>query len=736
MAQERLIELEKVDAPIIEQIQQASLFAEVSFSKIPTYYTPVESLGAIKTPSQVSSHGRQEYCLRWLLKKLQDEETRQCTAAWRLLRLLMDCIPLRNLARVLNEKKFIVVLRQALEEAVAATNLADDSSDTATGSPVKTKGRTSGSKKRKRNENTSSHGLLNHSATEGDKVTAEWKWAVYESIERAVQLSKPGSHSRETSASEYMKSTIRTSSDEAARILGAWLALCGTQKRPSADEPDGSLLPPFFEVWDSRILDSEDVKVFSKRCLNPTLIIMSATGQLPERKSQLEKLLARNILVPAKTAYGSSKDANFLVSLVGDAVSRNPGFAPILFDITIRCIQPHGSRPRGADDTTWLKAVISTLKEAMNGDMSEESIVALNQMLRYCIHYKIALELPFLRLITSQYGLPTGSTNWDLLATIIKLDSNAFLIPSKPDDLLKNVLMRITKASTEAAWPTIVDQVVDKVLTPLMDEFSKARQLIAFIHHWYEQLAEIDKFQRSSDKEIEHFTAWEDEALRVKLRELLEPSLTTLQIVEIVDWLVEKLEECVGPACVLLDAVAGAISREDTRTAVHSTLIEKVMNVLVYSGPEDRYKPRLLHLNTVVLDWSSWQNFDDASIADGNSPLFVSLLSSEISFPDKDHSLVALEAFRYLCAQWSIGAPRLWDDIPAAFRSGAGVATLSNYITSVASHVRKVVGQIAEGRILGEERWEGRVIKIKRGMGWLSCAYASCVLVEYPQVLE
>ena len=269
-----------------------------------------------------------------------------------------------------------------------------------------------------------------------------------------------------------------------------------------------------------------------------------------------------------------------------------------------------------------------------------------------------------------------------------------------------------------------------------MGEFAKARQLTTFIHLWYEQLVEVDKFQRGSHKEIEHFTAWEDEALRVKLKELLEQSLTTLQIVEIIDWLVEKIKNCVGPACVLLDAVAGAISDTDTRTAVHSTLIEKVMNVLVYSGPDDRYKARLLHLNTVVLDWSSSQNFDDTSIADGKSPLFVSLLSSEISFPDRDHSLVALEAFRYLCAQWSIGAPRIWDDTPAAFRGGAGVETLSNYVTSVASHIRKVVKQIAEGRILGEERWEGRVITIKRGMGWLACAYGSCVLVEYPQVLE
>jgi nucleolar pre-ribosomal-associated protein 2 len=380
--------------------------------------------------------------------------------------------------------------------------------------------------------------------------------------------------------------------------------------------------------------------------------------------------------------------------------------------------------------------VINALKESMSGNLLEDTVLALNQMLRHCIEHKVSLELPFLRLITSRYGLPSGSTSWDLLATIIELDANAFLIPSNPEGLLEDVLLRITKASTEASWPKIVDQVVDKVLTPLMGEFAKARQLTAFIHYWYEQLVEVDKFQRSSHKGNEHFTAWEDEALKVKLKLHLEPSLTTLQIIEIVDWLVDKIKDCAGPVCVILDAVAGAISHEDTRTAVHSTLIEKVINVLVYSGPDDRYKARLLHLNTVMLDWSSWQNFDNTSTVDGNSPLFVSLLSSEISFSDRDHSLVALEAFRYLCAHWSLGAPRAWDDIPAAFRSGAGVEILSNYINSVASHVRKVMEQIAESRILGKERWGSRVITIERDMGWLACAYASCLLVEYPQVLE
>jgi nucleolar pre-ribosomal-associated protein 2 len=731
MAQERLLELERTGAPIIDQIQQAWLFAGIPTTETSTHYAAAKSVEAIKTWPAERFHGRQEYVLRWLMKKLQDEEMRRCTAAWKLLEGLTNYVPLKNLARILNERKFVIILRQALEEAIATLSLVDNASGTVTGIPVKAKVEGSGSKKRNRNGDILNTVRVSHSAVEIGEIIVEWKRVVHKAVDRIVQLSRPGPHSKDISPSEYLKSAIRTSVDESTRIVGAWLALCGTEKLPATTEQYNSLLP-FLEIWDLRIPEPEDPKVFSKHCLNQSLKIMFTAGQQPDRVALLEKLLARTIIVPAKSAYGSSKNADYLSSLVRDAVSISPGYATILLNVTIRCIQSHGSRRRTTDDTAWLQAVIGTLKEAISLNPSEQSVIALNQMLRDCINYNIDLELPFLQLITSQYCLRSGGTNWDFLTTIIELDSNVFLIPSEPEDFLRDLLERITMASVQASWPTMADKVVDKVLTPLMGEFSKARQLTTFIYHWYDQLAEIDKLH----SDIEHFTAWEDEALRLKLKELLEPSLTTLQIVEIIDWLIEKVKKCGGPACVVLDAVAGAISNDDTRATVHSTIIEKVINVLAYTGPDDRYKARLLHLNTIMADWSSCQKFRDNSVESGSSPLFLSLISSEMSFPDRDHSLVALEAFRYLCAQWSIGAPRFWNDRPLAFQNGAGIETFSNHIALVASHVRKVIEQRAEVRKLVEERWEGRVTTIKRSLGWLACAYASCILVDYPQVLE
>ncbi|OBT50069.1 hypothetical protein VE04_09989, partial [Pseudogymnoascus sp. 24MN13] len=101
-AQTKLAELEKEDAPIAEQARAGG----------PT---------AITTPGEARTgnfHGREEWVLRWLLKKLGGEEARRCPQAWRLLRCLVQRVPVPMAARCLNERKGVGMLRLGAEEAV------------------------------------------------------------------------------------------------------------------------------------------------------------------------------------------------------------------------------------------------------------------------------------------------------------------------------------------------------------------------------------------------------------------------------------------------------------------------------------------------------------------------------------------------------------------------------------------------------------------------------------------
>ncbi len=87
------------------------------------------------------------------------------------------------------------------------------------------------------------------------------------------------------------------------------------------------------------------------------------------------------------------------------------------------------------------------------------------------------MDLSNLRTITAEYGIYENGEDWHLLATIIELDANVFLIPNENDNLLEQLLKRITMVSLQASWSQISDQVVLEVLIPLMREFANARDL-------------------------------------------------------------------------------------------------------------------------------------------------------------------------------------------------------------------------------------------------------------------
>src|SRR5580700_4691960 len=119
-AQESLAYLEKSNAPIALQVEQAAIFAGISLSSLKSLTPAAEGDSAPNAVALAAGdhHGRREWSLRWLMKKLQDE-ARRCPDAWRLLRWLAQGVPVRGVARVLNERKFGAIVRQSLEEAVA-----------------------------------------------------------------------------------------------------------------------------------------------------------------------------------------------------------------------------------------------------------------------------------------------------------------------------------------------------------------------------------------------------------------------------------------------------------------------------------------------------------------------------------------------------------------------------------------------------------------------------------------
>lgn len=158
-----MLDLEKSKSGTpIEQLKEAARIIGVDLDQ-----QEIEALAAgngIATKSAtVLSAPKEEWVLRWLLKKLRaqknEENYRLVERTWTLLRILIARIPIKNLAFTLNENKFLVILKDALVELAAKQSPEKATVQCADGSETKTQDASVAqiempvrSKKRKRSE--------------------------------------------------------------------------------------------------------------------------------------------------------------------------------------------------------------------------------------------------------------------------------------------------------------------------------------------------------------------------------------------------------------------------------------------------------------------------------------------------------------------------------------------------------------------------------------------------------
>lgn len=413
-------------------------------------------------------------------------------------------------------------------------------------------------------------------------------------------------------------------------------------------------------------------------------------------------------------------------TFVSDCVSQTPLYGRILFDIAVRCTPINGSRRRQPQETAWLQEVFSTLRTAIISTPSEMEVLAITHMLETAILYRVELELQLLRLIASQHGLRDGSPSWTLLAVILRLDSNVFLIPSAPEDLMKELLSNVTRASTQQKWPSIADIVIDEILLPLMDEFTKARKLTSFIYHWYEQLAEFENIRKTVPRDMNHFSAWEDGALGIKLEGILERSLTTQQIVELLDWLQVKARDCRGAGLVVAESIAGSIRREETIAAI-ATRSYLSMDPRDYTDVEERYRSRMWRYSSYIAFWIHAQDLPGGSFISKYFDDLLNYTSEQCEKTLLGNSLETLEFFRFCC---SVSHLR-----QSPWNAYSILSQLSKKISIVLEHIKNPENGSDGGFASMDDIAGGRFINTKRSGAWFAFAYARCVLVEFPRVL-
>jgi nucleolar pre-ribosomal-associated protein 2 len=541
-------------------------------------------------------------------------------------------------------------------------------------------------------------------------------------------------------SAEYMQTVIRTPAEEAAKILGAWMDLCDTTLQSEVEGLSmANWLAPFIEIWSPQPVDPTAYLHFSLHCTRPILSLLCGFkgGKYPtlDWTIQLEQLIARNVINPAKSEFAQDPESLLLSTLTTTSVLQDLSNAPRLFEIAIRSIKPHGSRRRRGSDDAWLLHVFKTLKESLPPKASKDGKV-ISAMLHLATEHKVLLDLPVLRAITSEFALPQVEVAWELVATMIKLDANVFLIADteSKDNLLDNLLARITEASVAETWPEISQQVVAEVVVPLMNEFAKARDLSSFMRHWYAQIVLFEQLRAESDTEIIAFCAWEDEALHVQLRKLFEASLTIQQIEQLVDWLSSEVNSSPNAVCVLLDAVAGSLVGEAVIDAVGLKLFHMIFDNGTSETLNERYKWRAFRVLSRTIDCTTYTNVDE-----------VLLLWKQASQPFDSYSkdkflnglrqtncqdisqLEIVERFRLICSIWSAPAVGTKDELvkPVLLKS---LRSLSSWITDFSSNVVSKVET-------ENEAFDTECNKLVRTRGAITWSLLKCIFIDYPKVL-
>lgn len=340
--------------------------------------------------------------------------------------------------------------------------------------------------------------------------------------------------------------------------------------------------------------------VFSVNCMVPTLrfiriyrVVPHSSSKKEEISKALEQLLINNIILPARASYfaaqnrkkaeieaGASLSIETLLAPlakisnvnVRDASVRNvqdlsiPAI-PLLFSVAVQRLPRNTPRQRSLADP-WLRHLFSQLRNISFSTtmlQHEQHISNLNWMLREALNHRVRLDSTMLEAILAQvmnianedFNSPDAPTCWALINLCLRIDANVFISSSSadhtrndipaPNRYLKFLLLQLSGGSWNSSPrsdPNYNFKMVH-VIQPLVKAYTNARDLTTFISHWREQIILSKQQQNTLDVDAPRYcnseTIWEDEELILQVGRMVEASLTTAQISDLLRNISAKL---------------------------------------------------------------------------------------------------------------------------------------------------------------------------------------------------
>ncbi|KAI9802678.1 MAG: hypothetical protein M1825_002700 [Sarcosagium campestre] len=426
-------------------------------------------------------------------------------------------------------------------------------------------------------------------------------------VSRAEGFDATETIDHEPYAREYTKSILRTSPELAAKLLGSSFTLIsllpslGGHLRPMESQVARSQIwiHTMIKIWNLRAANVQDVEgkishdAFSAHCLVSSLNLLdtfhvtssTVSGSSSDVRSTIENLIALHIIIPARTVFfhlfedkpkrtaklDKDNAPNRLLELIspfGDYLSTAGKLQSLeglshIFGAAIKCSPPNDIKKRGTE-SSWLETVLVAMLNlarpaglhANKDQLNECQTQIVEKLLRNALDEEVLLSTTVLQGITAEYGgVSNGQARWDLLALVLRLDGDVFLIPwsdnsvspertQSKNSLLDGLFDRLTSFAmaeeTDVAdgrkenvtSETERQGILDDIFRPLILAYANARDMSSFVSEWSRQLVRLEIFRETNDQCCggQTVTILEDEEIVELVRSLLSKNMTEGQL--------------------------------------------------------------------------------------------------------------------------------------------------------------------------------------------------------------
>jgi nucleolar pre-ribosomal-associated protein 2 len=380
---------------------------------------------------------------------------------------------------------------------------------------------------------------------------------------------------------EHVKSLFSFSAAEIMDILVPWLTVCGLAiDRPNADtlREQPLWLTTFVALWELHLQSAADASEVATHLSGTAARLLGKLLQIPERTPlgvnagvqdrwvrDLRRFLARNLILPARAAFltrGSQEVVH--TTLAMSSASAQITF-PVLFDLASKSPLEFQGKTSKKDYETWVQAVFDAMLHAAKNINRENSPMAVRAILEMAAERGTALSASSLRVVCKDYALQKDHCDWSLLLSVVKLSPDVFLVSDDGKQLLDRVLEQTLEADALDAQDS---EKAARFVVLLAEGYAQARDLSSFVKIWLQHLAPTKA--KAGLRPL-----WAQNALADTVAKLIQTSLTTAQLVELLQWLSSQTRSAESMARIhILDAISRGVADDEFIDAVNVKTFE------------------------------------------------------------------------------------------------------------------------------------------------------------------